>query len=143
MVSIRSGTPYVTDKNRNQPQKEKKTKRKQRRTREAMQRLSVGRVIIRLDQDEIGLIILLQKAHEWYLRKEERAQRWERYLHSPASRCTEESGSCTICMCSMNNKKVRLPCEHTYHQHCIEQWWNTCDDQGSSRGCPTCRFSMD
>lgn len=47
---------------------------------------------------------------------------------------------CTICLQTINNEEMRLPCDHTFHVKCIEEW----KSQGpiiSRYTCPNCRKS--
>lgn len=61
--------------------------------------------------------------------------------HIKNSPPTETDEDCTICMCSIDNKKPRdvvtTPCKHVFHKACLDQW--------TSRGnnsCPLCRGSL-
>jgi hypothetical protein len=46
---------------------------------------------------------------------------------------------CSICMSDENdNDKGTLPCGHTFHNHCITQWFLS-----SKNTCPNCRHIID
>ncbi|KAM7523303.1 hypothetical protein LguiA_013205 [Lonicera macranthoides] len=48
------------------------------------------------------------------------------------------SDGCTICTNSflINDKTIRLPCQHVYHKDCVVEWLNM------SNTCPLCRDKL-
>jgi len=47
-----------------------------------------------------------------------------------------EEEECPICINKLDSKIVRLTCGHTYHYHCIYEWFR------KSATCPLCRTSF-
>ena len=43
------------------------------------------------------------------------------------------SNSCMICLSSMNELPITLPCQHKFHRECISRWLHT------NNTCPCCR----
>lgn len=48
------------------------------------------------------------------------------HLHKPRE--------CSVCLSSLDDSKMTLPCKHTFHKNCIEQWKNR-----GNNTCPYCR----
>jgi len=59
----------------------------------------------------------------------------------------EETGeNCAICCESITTKKEeKLECSHSFHPHCIAQWfdWQVKQRRNARRTCPLCRFFLD
>lgn len=49
---------------------------------------------------------------------------------------TEEVIMCSICISPLDNNTVMLPCDHTFHNECIQPWTQR------SNNCPNCRANM-
>mmetsp|Transcript_19676 Transcript_19676/g.47718 ORF Transcript_19676/g.47718 Transcript_19676/m.47718 type:complete len:183 (-) Transcript_19676:52-600(-) len=61
--------------------------------------------------------------------------KWTPPTHSEAARaCSDEDDGCAICMEQYfeNQAMSKLPCSHTFHQTCAEQWLSR------SSTCPVC-----
>lgn len=56
--------------------------------------------------------------------------------HNPLHPQTEE---CIICYSDIDINRIILPCDHTFHQSCIEIWLQTCRSSFNPLTCPTCR----
>ncbi|CAK4699559.1 hypothetical protein AeMF1_018900 [Aphanomyces euteiches] len=48
----------------------------------------------------------------------------------------DDQDACAICMSSMDNQVVRLPCGHAFHNDCVRQWLTRCNT------CPNCRHEF-
>lgn len=48
---------------------------------------------------------------------------------------------CSICYESMNGNSTlnRLPCKHTFHGQCLNNWFTTQQSRVGTYGCPMCR----
>ncbi len=54
--------------------------------------------------------------------------------------CNDDKCECSICMSDATTPslKGKLPCGHTFHEHCIKQWFLQ-----SKNTCPYCRYVID
>lgn len=52
-----------------------------------------------------------------------------------------ENKSCSICLEEYENedKILKYPCEHIFHQYCIETWIQTVVSKSNTPSCPNCR----
>ena len=47
-----------------------------------------------------------------------------------------EPDECCVCFHPMDTKYAKLDCNHSFHIHCIEQWFNY------QVNCPMCRYEL-
>ncbi len=47
-----------------------------------------------------------------------------------------ENNTCSICLNDLENDLITLPCKHTFHQSCMDQW------KTYQENCPYCRTSL-
>ena len=52
-----------------------------------------------------------------------------------------ENKCCSICLeeYEIENKILKYPCEHIFHQKCIEKWIKSEVDKSNTPSCPNCR----
>jgi len=50
---------------------------------------------------------------------------------------------CTICLESIINKKIDLPCSHRYHPYCILKWVTLQQHNNNDTTCPYCKQKYD
>ena len=63
-------------------------------------------------------------------------------LESGVSGEREISDECIICRDNPDSKKTILPCKHSFHTECIDQWYSSRLSAGKSATCPCCRAVM-
>lgn len=49
---------------------------------------------------------------------------------------------CIICYSPIEFNRIILPCNHIFHQNCIEIWFQTCRASFNPLTCPTCRRNL-
>jgi hypothetical protein len=57
-------------------------------------------------------------------------------LVEPRQATGDCDASCVVCMENMNKPCVQLPCQHQFHESCIEPWLKM------HSTCPTCRYQL-
>jgi len=48
---------------------------------------------------------------------------------------------CTICFENINNNAIKTPCNHYFHQKCLDEWIVK-NINKSIQNCPICRFEF-
>lgn len=94
---------------------------------------------------ELGERIGDVKTEHWALCAEDEIAKLPTFLFDPRAieekACNDVDDSeikCLVCQCEYekNEKLRRLPCNHTFHAECVDQWLKTNDS------CPYCRKSI-
>lgn len=62
--------------------------------------------------------------HEYKERTINKTKNAEKYLekHVENSSFDEEENRCSVCLEGLEKNLVTLPCDHTFHKDCIEEW---------------------
>ncbi len=56
---------------------------------------------------------------------------------------SSNSINCTICLSSLhNNNNITLQCYHTFHNDCINEWFNNEATTKLNNTCPICRTNI-
>lgn len=50
---------------------------------------------------------------------------------------------CSICFKNIVIKFYAIPCNHTFHENCINQWIETCLNDKRAKACPYCRTPIE
>lgn len=50
--------------------------------------------------------------------------------------------TCTICLTNNDKNSIKLLCNHSFHNDCINEWIQTSIDSGNTIQCPLCRVSI-
>jgi len=53
-----------------------------------------------------------------------------------------DNDTCTICLINNNKNSIKLLCNHSFHNDCINQWIQTSIESGNTIQCPLCRVSI-